>query len=233
VIPHVHVHRRSDDYGSLGGQVQRAKKIFGDAMRKFSENVRGGGSDEQEIDALGDRDVFDRAFDVGWCTTGCGEEIGDDFLSSESGEGKGGNELLRTTGHDDLNVELFLLQAADKFRGLIRCDASGDPKRDSHSSSAASLLFSPALFALCGAYFQVRSFVLEVTPLQFFFGDARSLARPWIFDERPGTNEQLTGAARYYNDISKLAVRCFPHHCHGDISLQKTSKFRESAFRFE
>ena len=133
--------------------------------------------------------MFDGAFDVGWRATGCGEKICNDFLSSQSGEGKRGNELLRTTGHDDLNVELFLLQAADEFRGLIRCDASGDPKRDSHSNSAANLLFSPALFALCGAYFQVRSFVLEVTPLQFFFGDSILVS--------PVTDENATSVSIY------------------------------------
>ena len=55
----------SDDDGGLGGEIKRGEKIVGDAVREFSENVGGGGSDEQQIDALRDGDVFDGAFDVG------------------------------------------------------------------------------------------------------------------------------------------------------------------------
>ena len=64
MLPHVDVHRGSDDYGSFRGEIERGEKIFGDAVREFSENVGSGGSDEQKINALRDGDVFDGAFDI-------------------------------------------------------------------------------------------------------------------------------------------------------------------------
>ena len=64
MLPHVHIHRGSNNHGSFRGEIQRGEKIVGDSVRKFSENVGSGGRDEQKIDALRDGDMFDGAFDV-------------------------------------------------------------------------------------------------------------------------------------------------------------------------
>ena len=47
VLPHVHVHRRRNNHRSFRGEVKRGEKIFGDAVREFSEDVGSGGSYEQ------------------------------------------------------------------------------------------------------------------------------------------------------------------------------------------
>lgn len=62
------------------------------------------------------------------------EKSGDDFLASQSGESERGDELLSAAGHDDLNVELFLLKAAHQFRGLICSDSARDSESDTHQN---------------------------------------------------------------------------------------------------
>ena len=64
VLPHVDVHGRRHDDGSLGGEIQRGEEIVGDAVREFSENVGGGGRHKQQVDSLRHGDVFDGAFHV-------------------------------------------------------------------------------------------------------------------------------------------------------------------------
>ena len=66
VIPHVHVHRRRDDHRRGGCEIQSGQKIVGNAAREFREDVGGGGSDQQQIGALRDSDVFDGAFEIGF-----------------------------------------------------------------------------------------------------------------------------------------------------------------------
>ena len=65
VLPHVDVHRGSDDDRSLRGEIKSPEEIFGDPVSELSENVCRCGSDEQQINALRDGDVFDGALDVG------------------------------------------------------------------------------------------------------------------------------------------------------------------------
>src|SRR5205823_2823771 len=55
VIPHVHIHRRSDDYWRGAGQVQRGEKIIGDATGEFRHDVGGGRRYQKKIRALRDR----------------------------------------------------------------------------------------------------------------------------------------------------------------------------------
>ena len=125
VLPHIYVHRGGYDYGSFRREVQGRKKIFGYAVREFSEDVGGGGRDEQQVNSLGDGYVFDGAFDVGGGGACGGEDVGDDFLSRERGEGQRSDEFLGGAGHYDLDVELFGLQAADQFGGFVGRDAAG------------------------------------------------------------------------------------------------------------
>ena len=80
MLPHVDVHRGGDDDGRFGGKIESAEKILGDAVREFAEDVGGGWSDQQQIDALRDGDVFDGAFDVGGAGACCAENVGDHFF---------------------------------------------------------------------------------------------------------------------------------------------------------
>ena len=100
------------------------------------EDIGGGGRDEQKIDALRDGDVLDGAFDVGGRGVVGAEHFGDDFLAGERGEGERSDEFLGGAGHHDLHVELFLLQAADEFRGFVGSDSAGDAQSDLHRSEA-------------------------------------------------------------------------------------------------
>ena len=65
MLPHVDVHRRSDHHRRFRGEIQRAEKIVGDAVREFPEDVGGGRRDQEKIDPLRHGDVLDGAFDVG------------------------------------------------------------------------------------------------------------------------------------------------------------------------
>ena len=57
------------------------------------------------------------------------------FLSGERGEGQRGDEFLGGAGHDDLHVELFLLQAADEFGGFVGRYAAGYAESEFHGVS--------------------------------------------------------------------------------------------------
>jgi hypothetical protein len=60
------------------------------------------------------------------------EKIGDHFWSAKRRKCQRRDELARAARHHDLYREIFLLQAADKFRGLVSCDSSGDAQGDAH-----------------------------------------------------------------------------------------------------
>ena len=65
MLPHVDVHRRSNDDRSFRGEIQCRKEIARDALREVGEDIGSSRRNEQEVYALRDRDVLDGAFDVG------------------------------------------------------------------------------------------------------------------------------------------------------------------------
>ena len=87
---------------------------------------------------------------------------------------------LRGARHHHLHVELFLLQTAHQFGGFIRRNSTSDPKSNLHRNrnGGGQLLapFSVLVFVLGGVHRFGRSGI-RGTPLQFFFGNARGLAR--------------------------------------------------------
>ncbi len=208
MLPHVYVHRRSNDDRSFCRQIQCAEKILSNAMREFPEDVGGGRRDQKKIDALRDGNMFNRALDVCRSQTSSAEHIGDDFLSGECCEGERSDKFLRGARHHHLHVQLFLLQAAHKFSGFVSRNASGDAQRNLHRIGGGRLLapLSVLVFIL-GAVYGFFRFVFEETLLQFFFGDARRLARKWVINHWPPAHHQLPGAARRYNNVGKLAIR--------------------------
>ena len=64
MIPHVHVHRRSNHDRSSGREIKRGEKIAGDALRKVRQNIGSGGSNQQSVNRLRDRDVLDGGIDI-------------------------------------------------------------------------------------------------------------------------------------------------------------------------
>ncbi len=125
VVPHVHVHRRSDNHGRGAGEVQRGKKVVGDAARKFRKNIGGCGSDEKQVRALRDGDVLDGAFQVGFAAR-FREKIGDDFLPAQRSEGQRRDEFASAARHHHLHAKAILLQTAHQFRGFVGRDSTGD-----------------------------------------------------------------------------------------------------------
>ena len=132
MLPHVHVHGGRNDNGRLRGEIERAEKILGDAVREFTERVRSGGGYQKQVDALRHGNVLDGAFHVGGAGFLRAEHFGDDFLAGDCGEGEGSDEFGGGAGHHDLHVELFLLQAAHEFRRFISCDSAGDANGNFH-----------------------------------------------------------------------------------------------------
>ena len=59
MLPHVDVHRRGDDHGRLGGEIEGGQKIVGDAVGEFGEDVGRGGSDDEQVGGLRRVDVLD------------------------------------------------------------------------------------------------------------------------------------------------------------------------------
>ena len=64
VLPHVHVHRRSDDHRRLGRKVQRRQKVVGDALRELGNRVGRCRRHQQRVNRLRHRDVLDRGVEV-------------------------------------------------------------------------------------------------------------------------------------------------------------------------
>ena len=149
----------------------------------FAEDVGSRRRDQQQIDALRDGDMFDRAFDVGRRGILRAKHFGDDFLPGERGEGERRDEFLGRARHHHLHVELFLLQAAHELRGFVSRHSAGDAQCDLHGPArrlTPSAAFRPSLPAGLG---EIGKFVFEKPLLQLFFGDARGLAR--TADYRP------------------------------------------------
>ncbi len=110
--------------GAVRCEIERGQEIVGDAAGEFGEDVGGGGRDQQQIRALRYGDVFDGAFEIG-LAAGFSEEIGDYFLAAESGERQRGDEFAGAAGHDHLDGEGVLLEAADEFRGFVGRHSAG------------------------------------------------------------------------------------------------------------
>ena len=125
VVPHVDIHRGSDNDRSCRGEIERGEKIVGDALGEFRENIGCRGGDEKKVSTLSHRDVLDGALHVGVAGGGFFEEIGDDFLPTESGEGERSDKFPRAARHDDLHGEAVLLEKANQFGSFIGRDAAG------------------------------------------------------------------------------------------------------------
>ena len=69
VLPHIDVHRGSHDHGRRGGQIKRGEKIVGNAAGHLRDHVRRGRSHDEQVNALRDGDVLDRAFHIGAART--------------------------------------------------------------------------------------------------------------------------------------------------------------------
>ena len=120
--------------GRGGGEIERAEEIVGDALGELGDGVGGGRSDQQRVDGLRDRDVFDGGVEVGLLGRRA-EHAGDDLLAGERGEGQRADELLRRGGHDDLHAHAALLQLANDFGGLVGGDAAAYAQCDFHVSA--------------------------------------------------------------------------------------------------
>ena len=134
------------------------------------------------------------------------EHFGDDFFAGERGEGERRDEFVRRARHHHLHVEIFLLQAAHQFRGFVSCHSAGDAKRDFHGMHG-ELTTSAAFLPFFGVSVEFGQFVFEQPLLQFFFRDARGLARARIIHQRPPADHQLPRAPRDHDHIRKLAIR--------------------------
>ena len=59
VVPHIDVHRRSNDDGRGGGEDHGGEEVVGEAVGHFGEDVGGGGGDDEGVGGLRSVDVLD------------------------------------------------------------------------------------------------------------------------------------------------------------------------------
>jgi len=85
MVPHVDVHGGGNDYGRGSCQKESGEKIVGNSLGKFCEDVGGGGSDDQRVNGLRYRYMFDGGVNVGFGSGVCGKDAGDDLFSGEGG----------------------------------------------------------------------------------------------------------------------------------------------------
>src|SRR4030095_10414316 len=111
MVPHVDVHRGRDDHRRRTRKVQRREEIVADTAAELRKNIGSCWSDQQQVSALGNSDVFDGAFEVG-LAAGFSKKIGDDFFPGKRCECERADKFAGRTRHDYFYVEAFLLEAA-------------------------------------------------------------------------------------------------------------------------
>ena len=131
MVPHVHVHRGSDQHRRIGGQVHGGQKIVGDAVRKFGQDVGGGRRDHQRLGPLRLADVLDGGIVGAFGGAGLIPQAGDDLVAGERGKGERLHKLRGRLGHHHVHFERLALQFAHQFRRLVR----GDPARYAYGYS--------------------------------------------------------------------------------------------------
>ena len=141
VIPHVHIHGRSDHDRSRTSQIEGGEKIVRNAMREFGNDVRRSRGYQKKVGALRHRNVFNGAFEIGASAGGITEKIGNYFLSGQCGKSKRGYEFPGSARHHHGDAVTLLLQLAHEFGGLVRRDPAGDTQCDAHFRLPASRYF--------------------------------------------------------------------------------------------
>ncbi len=104
MLPHVHIHGRRQHHRAGEGQIKRRKEIAREPVGKLAQQVGRGGSDDEQVVVLRDRDVLDGAFD--------GEKIGENLAAGERGEGQRADELFGGRGHHGLHLVALLHEKA-------------------------------------------------------------------------------------------------------------------------
>src|SRR5712691_3404098 len=137
MIPHVDVHGRCDHDWSGGREIEGGEEVGGNALGKVRENVGGGGSHEESVNRLRDRDVLDSGVDVGGLLFSGREHAGREhscnhFLAGERSEGERANELLGGAGHDDLHANAAVLQEPYNLGCFVSGDSAGDSESNLH-----------------------------------------------------------------------------------------------------
>src|SRR5215467_2646940 len=108
MAPHVQVHGRSDYYGRGSSKVEGSQEVACETLGELCDDVGGRGSDQQSVNRLRYRDMFDRGIDVGLFRSS-GEKIGDDLLAGERSKCERADKLLRGRSHDDLYTDAPVL----------------------------------------------------------------------------------------------------------------------------
>src|SRR5260370_17161360 len=107
--------------------------MVGNSARKFGDDIGGGRRYQQEVRTLGNGDMFDGAFKVGFPAGRITEEVSNDFLAAQSRKRQRGYELPRPARHHHLHAEAVLLQAAHEFPGLLAPPPTASTNPTSHS----------------------------------------------------------------------------------------------------
>ncbi len=132
MVPHVHIHRRRHKHRRSRSQIQRGKKIVGDAMGKFRQNVGRGRSDNERVGPLRLGDMVNAVlFGRGIARVPLLPQAGDDFVAGERGKGERLHKLLRRRCHHDVHLNRLPLHGAHQLRRLV----CGDSARDAHGNS--------------------------------------------------------------------------------------------------
>ena len=84
-------------------EIERGQKIVGNALRKFGQQVCRSGYNQERINGLRHRDVFDGRINIGLgiAVAGDSKHFGNYFFAGERREGKRAHKLLRSLGHHD------------------------------------------------------------------------------------------------------------------------------------
>ena len=123
-MPHLAVHRRSDDEWGPRGERDGGQSIVRNSTGELGDEVRRGGRDEQQIGVVRERDV------AGMPGFFFIENSSRHRISREGLESERGDELGGRAGHHDMDLEAVLREAACEVSGFVAGDRAANAKHD-------------------------------------------------------------------------------------------------------
>ena len=122
--PHFAVHGRREQNRRAGGECDRGQRMTGEAVRELRDDVRGRGRDEEQIRAVGERNV------TGMPALFFVVETGRDRIFRERLQGKRRDKFRRVLRHHDKDIMSLLDQQAGEFGRFVSGDRAGHPEDD-------------------------------------------------------------------------------------------------------
>ena len=134
VLPHLGVHRGSDENRRAGREECRGEQIIRDAGRVLAEELRCSRCDDDQVGGLTQSSVWDR-----FATFGTGEQRRARRFGCQRRERERSDEAQRVGGEDGGDVRTGVDETPTDLHGLVGRDSPGDAENDSATTQCSEL----------------------------------------------------------------------------------------------